>query len=86
LQFWASWKKQKQAFHCEQEYEKFSTPLALEEFTFYFFSISSTLYTYVCARVVELADTPDLGSGALSREGSSPFPGTIGLPAINVFG
>ena len=27
------------------------------------------------ARVVELADTPDLGSGAFQREGSSPFPG-----------
>mgnify|MGYP001005830958 CR=1 FL=1 len=26
------------------------------------------------ARVVKLADTPDLGSGAVRREGSSPSP------------
>ena len=36
----------------------------------------STLEDYN-ARVVELADTPDLGSGALLREGSSPFPGNV---------
>ena len=29
------------------------------------------------ARVVKLADTPDLGSGAVRREGSSPSPSTI---------
>ena len=29
------------------------------------------------ARMVELADTPDLGSGAERCKGSSPFPGTI---------
>ncbi len=28
------------------------------------------------AQVVELADTPDLGSGAERREGSSPFLGS----------
>lgn len=28
------------------------------------------------ARVVELADTPDLGSGVERRAGSSPVPGT----------
>ena len=28
------------------------------------------------ARVVKLADTPDLGSGAVRREGSSPSPST----------
>lgn len=36
---------------------------------------SGSLFDY--ARVVELADTPDLGSGALRREGSSPFPGNF---------
>ena len=32
---------------------------------------------YCCADVVKLADTPDLGSGAPRREGSSPFIRTI---------
>ena len=32
---------------------------------------------YCCADVVKLADTPDLGSGASRREGSSPFIRTI---------
>ena len=32
---------------------------------------------FQCARVVKLADTPDLGSGAARREGSSPSPSTI---------
>ena len=31
----------------------------------------------VIARVVELVDTPDLGSGAVRREGSTPSSGTI---------
>ena len=31
---------------------------------------------FQCARVVKLADTPDLGSGAARREGSSPSPST----------
>ena len=29
------------------------------------------------ARMTELVDVPDLGSGAARREGSSPSPGTI---------
>jgi hypothetical protein len=36
-------------------------------------------YYYFFARVVKLADTPDLGSGAVRREGSSPSPSTIYL-------
>ena len=35
---------------------------------------------YCCADVVKLADTPDLGSGASRREGSSPFIRTIQNP------
>ena len=36
-------------------------------------------FYYCCADVVKLADTPDLGSGAPRREGSSPFIRTITL-------
>ncbi len=35
-------------------------------------------FSFTPARVVKLVDTPDLGSGAARRVGSSPPPGTIG--------
>ena len=35
------------------------------------------MVTLMCARVVELADTPDLGSGVARRAGSSPVPGKL---------
>ena len=40
---------------------------------------------YCCADVVKLADTPDLGSGAPRREGSSPFIRTITLSNTKTF-
>ena len=39
--------------------------------------LSRLLLKIQFARVVKLADTPDLGSGAARREGSSPSPSTI---------
>ena len=37
------------------------------------------------ARVVKLADTPDLGSGAVRREGSSPSPSSETIKAIQIW-
>lgn len=42
-------------------------------------------FTFQNARVVKLADTPDLGSGAVRREGSSPSPSTIYSPQLAGF-
>jgi hypothetical protein len=51
-----------------------------------FLSFLVPLLAKPIARVVELADTPDLGSGALPREGSSPFPGTfLKMPLFILF-
>ena len=40
------------------------------------------VYPRFIARVVKLADTPDLGSGAVRREGSSPSPSTTFLNEV----
>ena len=39
-------------------------------------SLKTTLPILMCARVVELADTLDLGSSAARRAGSTPVSGT----------
>ncbi len=54
----------------------------------YFYAIDSfkRILTSRNAGVVELADTPDLGSGGFGRGGSSPFARTnFGLSGLKVF-
>ena len=46
-------------------------------FFLYILSVSLLISLSSAARVVKLADTPDLGSGAARRGGSSPFSRTI---------
>ncbi len=41
------------------------------------FLLKKGYHPFSCADVVELVDTPDLGSGASRCEGSSPFVRTI---------
>ena len=45
------------------------------------FDRKKTLFgEFNCARVAELVDAPDLGSGSLGSEGSTPFARTIFNP------
>ena len=46
-------------------------------FFLYILSVSMLISLSSAARVVKLVDTPDLGSGAARRGGSSPFSRTI---------
>lgn len=47
--------------------------------------VPNTYTNNIYADVVELADTPDLGSGGLRREGSSPFFRTIFRPCKSLY-
>ena len=55
-------------------------------FYFYAIDINKRILTVQNAGVVELVDTPDLGSGGFRRGGSSPFARTMfEQSGLNVF-